>query len=65
MNIYSLASIVTTVLSFLAFLGIVAWAWSRRREKAFEEAANAPFALPDDAAQNNLTADKQDAERRS
>ncbi len=48
MNIYSMISIVTTVLSFLAFLGIVAWAYSGRRRAAFVEAANAPFALPED-----------------
>ena len=50
MNIYSILGIATTVLSFLAFLGIVAWAYSKRRGPAFEEAANAPFALPDDDA---------------
>lgn len=49
MNIYSAISIATTVLTFLAFLGIVAWAYSSRRRSAFEEAANAPFALDDDA----------------
>ena len=48
MNLYSFVSIAATVLSFLAFLGIVAWAYSRRRKAAFQEAANAPFALPDD-----------------
>jgi cytochrome c oxidase cbb3-type subunit IV len=48
MNIYSILASATTVLSFLAFLGIVAWAYSRRRRAAFEEAANAPFALPDE-----------------
>ena len=48
MNVYSLVSIVTTVLTFLSFLGIVAWAYSRRRKAAFAEAANAPFALPDE-----------------
>ena len=49
MNIYSAIGIVTTVLSFVAFLGVVAWAYSKRRAPAFAEAANAPFALPDDA----------------
>ena len=49
MNVYSMVSVATTVLTFAAFLGIVAWAWSRRRAAAFAEAANAPFALPDDA----------------
>ncbi len=48
MYIYSLIGTVTTVLSFFAFLGIVAWAYSSRRRVAFEEAANAPFALPND-----------------
>jgi cytochrome c oxidase cbb3-type subunit 4 len=40
----------TTVLAFAAFVGIVAWAYGKGRRKAFEQAANAPFALPDDAA---------------
>ena len=48
MNVYSIASIATTVLTFVAFLGIVAWAYGRGRKKAFDEAANAPFALPDE-----------------
>ena len=52
MNVYSMASTVATVLTFVSFLGIVAWAWSRRRATAFAEAANAPFALPDDAGTN-------------
>jgi cytochrome c oxidase cbb3-type subunit IV len=32
-----------TVLSFLAFVGIVAWAWSSRNKRAFAEAQNLPF----------------------
>jgi len=48
MEIYGILGTVTTVVSFLAFLGIVAWAYSGRRTAAFEEAANAPFALPDE-----------------
>jgi len=35
---------VITVLSLVSFLGIVFWAYSRRRADAFEEAANLPFA---------------------
>ena len=35
--------IVLTVLSFLVFVGIVAWAFSRRRNRDFDEAANLPF----------------------
>jgi cytochrome c oxidase cbb3-type subunit 4 len=32
-----------TVVSFITFLGIVVWAWSRRNARDFEEAANLPF----------------------
>jgi cytochrome c oxidase cbb3-type subunit 4 len=49
MSAYTILSSATTVLAFVAFLGIVAWAYSRGRRQAFEEAANAPFALPDEA----------------
>ena len=33
-----------TVLLFVAFVGIFLWAWSSRRKRDFEEAANLPFA---------------------
>ena len=48
MNVYTILGAATTVLAFVAFLGIVAWAWGSGRRQAFEEAANAPFALPDE-----------------
>jgi cytochrome c oxidase cbb3-type subunit IV len=38
----------STVLLFAIFLGIVAWAWSGRRQAAFDEAARLP--LDDDEA---------------
>jgi len=41
---------ITTVVAFVAFLAIVAWAYSGRRKSAFEQAANEPFALPDEVA---------------
>jgi len=50
MELYSALSSVFTVVSFLLFVGIVGWAWSGRRREAFAAAANAPFALPDEAA---------------
>jgi cbb3-type cytochrome oxidase subunit 3 len=59
MNIYSMISVATTVLTFLSFLGIVAWAYSKRRRLAFDEAANAPFALPDDDASAVMPAERQ------
>jgi cytochrome c oxidase cbb3-type subunit 4 len=33
-----------TVVMFVIFLGIVIWAWSAKRKRAFTEAANLPFA---------------------
>jgi len=37
-----------TVLAFLAFVGIIAWAWSGKRKQAYDEAARLP--LEDDDA---------------
>ena len=45
---YTILGVATTVVAFVAFLGIVAWAYGGGRRQAFEEAANAPFALPDE-----------------
>ncbi|MDM7941744.1 MAG: cbb3-type cytochrome c oxidase subunit 3 [Hydrogenophaga sp.] len=42
MDINDLRSIVTLV-SFLTFLGIVVWAWSKRNKERFDEAAQLPF----------------------
>ena len=42
---------VATLVCFVAFLGIVRWAWSRRQAMAFEEAAYLPFADETDRPQ--------------
>jgi cytochrome c oxidase cbb3-type subunit 4 len=42
MDINILRTIVTVV-SFIIFLGIMAWAWSSRNAASFEEAAQLPF----------------------
>jgi cytochrome c oxidase cbb3-type subunit 4 len=42
MDLNDLRSIVTVV-SLLTFLGIVAWAWSKRNRDRFDEAARLPF----------------------
>lgn len=42
MDINTLRSVVT-LLSLLAFVGIVWWAWSKRNQRAFDEAAQLPF----------------------
>ena len=42
MDVNTLRSI-ATVLSLVAFIGIVVWAYSRRRAADFEQAAKLPF----------------------
>jgi cytochrome c oxidase cbb3-type subunit 4 len=47
MTIYNLltdARSALTVVSLVTFLGIIFWSYSPHRSKAFEEAANLPFA---------------------
>ena len=44
-----------TVTSFVTFIGIVWWAWSKRRASDFSEAANLPFIddeMPESARHN-------------
>jgi cytochrome c oxidase cbb3-type subunit IV len=42
MDVNDLRSVVTVV-SLIAFLGIVVWAWSRSNRAGFDEAAQLPF----------------------
>ncbi len=42
MDINDMRSAVTVV-SILVFVGIVAWAWSKRNKSNFDEAAQLPF----------------------
>ncbi len=35
--------VATTVASFIVFIGIMVWAWSRRNSEDFDKAANLPF----------------------
>ena len=35
--------ILTTVVSFIVFIGIVVWVWRNRKSSDFNEAANLPF----------------------
>ena len=51
--------IVLTVLSFLVFVGIVAWAFSRRRRRDFDEAANLPFSGHDFGAKDDQKRSKE------
>lgn len=34
---------IVTVVSFVTFIGIMGWAWSRRNRASFEEAGRIPF----------------------
>lgn len=42
MDVNTLRSVVT-VLTFIIFIGILVWAYSRRNAKDFEEASKLPF----------------------
>jgi cytochrome c oxidase cbb3-type subunit 4 len=42
-----------TLVLFLLFIGLVAWTWSRRRKKDFDEAARLP--LDDDKKPPSVT----------
>ena len=42
-----------TVFMFAGFIGIVLWAWSSKRKKDFNEAANLPLNEPDYPLENN------------
>lgn len=42
-HIFDSASSVMTVVSFITFAGICAWAWSTRKQPDFAQAAQLPF----------------------
>ena len=47
MDLSDLRTIVTT-LSFIAFVGVVFWAYNSKQKKRFDEAANLPFVDADE-----------------
>jgi cytochrome c oxidase cbb3-type subunit 4 len=42
-HIFDNASSAMTVVSFITFAGIWAWAWSKRKQEDFAQAAQLPF----------------------
>lgn len=55
------ARAILTLLGFIAFLGVVIWAYSRRARPGFEEAAQLPFA--DDHIEEGTGAPRGGADR--
>ena len=50
-----------TLLAFIVFIGICFWAWSKKRQGIFSEAANLPFA--DDEISNRSALTPLDEEK--
>ncbi|KPK30246.1 MAG: cytochrome oxidase [Betaproteobacteria bacterium SG8_40] len=48
-----------TVVAFIAFIGIVVWAYSHRRKEAFDEAARLPFTEDEDLPRKTRTERKE------
>ncbi|ATJ81692.1 cbb3-type cytochrome oxidase subunit 3 [Halomonas beimenensis] len=55
MDIGTVRGIITGIL-IVAFLGLVWWAYSKRRKKDFDEAANLPFADEDERPNRDKSA---------
>lgn len=55
-----------TLILIIAFLGIFAWSYSKRRKKDFDEAAHLPFADDNDEppARDKHTSPKREADSR-
>ena len=53
--------VIITLISFVAFLGIVFWAYGSRQKPRFDEAANLPFA-DEDMQARTLRRESQDVE---
>lgn len=56
---YAIFGSVLTVVAFVTFLGIVSWAYSRKRQVDFEAAAKLPFVLPDEKGENQTAGGSQ------
>lgn len=52
MGYHDLRALITVVM-FVMFIGIVIWAWSRKRKDDFNEAANLPLCEPEHPRADN------------
>jgi len=50
-----------TVLTMIAFLSVVIWAYSSKRKEQFDDAANAPFA-DEESGETQINTEKQNNE---
>jgi len=55
---YSLIQSIWTIVVMVLFVGIVVWAWSSKRKKHFDEAANLPFTEDDMTSVDRSTEEK-------
>jgi cytochrome c oxidase cbb3-type subunit 4 len=55
---YSLIQSIWTIVVMVLFIGIVIWAWSGKRKKRFDEAANLPFTEDDMTSVDTTTEEK-------
>ena len=62
MNIDDLR-VVFAVLAFVAFIGIVFWAYSRKRKRDFDEAASLPFSGEGFASEDDAKATHEREQR--
>ncbi|RAH38793.1 cbb3-type cytochrome c oxidase subunit 3 [Halomonas sp. SL1] len=62
MDMGTLRGIITGLL-LIGFIGLVCWAYSKRRKPDFDEAANLPFADDDEHSARDTGAHRDDARR--
>jgi len=53
---------ISTIVVMIAFIGICLWAYSSRRKKGFDDAANLPFADEELAKRTTSNTEKKDHE---
>lgn len=51
--------VVVTAISFIAFIGVVFWAYNKKQKANFDEAANIPFLDNDEGASSTALKAKQ------
>lgn len=55
--------VIVTVVSFVCFIGIVLWTFSRRRNQSFDEAAMLPFLDDEQTGSNERSVSQHGAQQ--